>query len=369
MPKMPPPQVSVLTVETRPVPLVDILPGRTVAFGKVDVRPQVAGLVQKRLFEEGASVQAGQPLYRINADTYQAVLNAAQADVAKSRASYALSQKKLARYQSLLRTHAASQQVYDDAVATVAEDRASLAAAQARVETAMINLRRTTITAPIAGVIGRSEISEGSLVTADQAAPLTTITALDPIYVDLSESSTTLLDLRQKIASGIIEKPMNVPVVLLLDAHGAVYPHKGVLQFADAMVSSSTATVGFRAVFPNPDHVLLPGMFVRAEVGQGQVPKGVLVPQRAIMRGTDGVPYVWIVGDGDTVARRKVVIERAIKNSWLVSAGLKNGDRVVVDGTMKVADGGKVIAHELDAKAPGSPAPPSSASGSAAAPH
>ncbi|TCS64687.1 efflux RND transporter periplasmic adaptor subunit [Varunaivibrio sulfuroxidans] len=351
MPQKPPPPVSVITVEVRPVPLVDILPGRTVAYGRAEVRPQVAGLIQKRLFEEGSNVHAGQPLYRIDPDTYRAAVDVAQADVAKSRASYASSQKKLERYKSLLRTQAVSRQVYDDAVAAVAQDRAGLDAAQAHLETAKINLRRTTITAPITGLIGRSEVTEGGLVTADQATPLATITALDPIYVDLTESNTRVLDLREKIARGIVEKTPSVPVTLLLDSQGTVYAHKGILQFSEAVVDPSTGTVGSRAVFPNPDHVLLPGMFVRAEVSRGVVPKGALIPQKAVVRTPDGSPYVWVVGDGDTIARRDVTIERAIGENWLVTGGVTSGDRVVVDGAMNVAVGAKVTVHDLATKA------------------
>ena len=308
-------------------------------------------------------VEAGQPLYQIDPDSYEAALNAARADVAKYQASYALAQKKLKRYESLLRTQAASQQSYDDAVATAAEMRAAVAAAQAAVKTAQIDLEHTTITAPITGVIGRSEVTEGALVTANQATPLATITVLDPIYVDMTQSSTKLLDLRSKIASGRVEGTDDVPVTLLLDSRDTAYPHKGSLQFSEVLVESSTSSVTLRAVFPNPDRVLLPGMFVRGEVSQGRVAEGILVPQNAVMRAPNGSAFVWIVDETDTVARRSLTIERAVKDSWLVTGGLKNGDRVVLDAIMKVADGAKVAVR--------ADAPPAAgtAAAEAAAPH
>ena len=337
------PSVSVLTVETQSVPLSDTLPGRTMAYRQAEIRPQVAGLIQERFFDEGGIVQAGQPLYQINPDTYQAALNAARADVAKSQASYALNQKKLERYKSLLSTQAVSLQAYDDAVAAAAVTRAAVASAQAHAEAVAIDLKHTTITAPISGVIGRSQVTEGALVTVNQAAPLAVITVLDPIFVDLTQSSNKLLDLRQKIASGAVEGTKDVPVILILDSQRTAYPHKGTLQFSEVLVDASTSSVSLRAVFPNPDRVLLPGMFVRGEISQGRVADGILVPQKALLRTPTGSPFVWIADSGNIIARRSVTIERAIKDSWLVTGGLKSGDRVVVEGMMKVADGAKVI--------------------------
>ncbi len=352
----PPQPVTVMTIHSGPVALTDVLPGRAVAFRKAEVRPQVDGLIQHRLFDEGARVEAGQQLYQIDPETYRATLNEARADVAKAKATYALNLKKLRRYESLLQTQAASQQAYDDAKAAADEARAAVAAAQARVETAAIDLERTTLTAPISGVIGRSDVTEGALVTANQGTPLATITVLDPIHVDLTQSSTRLLNMRHKIATGTVEATADAPVTLLLNARGDRYAHPGTLQFTEVLVDSSTSSVTLRAVFPNPDQVLLPGMFVRAEVSQGRIADGVLIPQKAVQRTPNGSPFVWIADEADAVARRSVVIERAVDDDWLVTGGVVDGDRVVLEGFQKIAQGAKVVPQPVD-QAPDSAAP------------
>ncbi len=360
----PPQPVTVIVAKAGPVELTDVLPGRVVAHQQAEIRPQVDGIIEKRLFEEGSTVTAGQPLYQIVADSYRAALNQARADVTRYQASVALAEKTLERYATLLRSRTASQQSYDDAVAGEAEARAALAAAEARVVAAEIDLEHTTITAPISGIIGRSAVSQGALVTARQVTPLATVTVLDPTYVDLTQSSTSLLDLRQKIASGAVSATTDVPVTLLLDSRGTEYPHKGTLQFSEVIVDSGTSSVTLRAVFANPDKVLLPGMFVRGELAQGRIANGILVPQAAVTRAPNGSPFVWIVDEGDVIARRVLTIERAVKNDWLVTTGIVDGDRVVVDAVMKVSDGAKVTVNPpADAAAPaegagGAPAAP-----------
>jgi membrane fusion protein, multidrug efflux system len=357
----PPLPVVVLTAQAKPIALTDTLPGRVVAYSSAEIRPQIAGLIQERLFEEGSKVEAGQPLYQIDPVSYEATLNAARGDLAKFQANLSLNEKKLTRYQSLLKTQAASRQAYDDAVGAVAEARAAVAAAQAHVEKAQIDLKHTLLTAPISGVIGRSNVTAGALVTANQTASLATITALDPVYVDMIQSSSKLLDLRQKIASGIIEGTENVPLTLILNGQGMTYPHKGSLKFSEVVVDERTSSVSLRALFPNPDKVLLPGMFVRTEVSQGRIANGILIPLKAVLRTPTGSPFVWIADETDSVARRSVVIERAIGDSWLIRGGIKEGDRVIVEGTMKASDGAKVMIKVPDEKptAPATPTAPS----------
>ncbi len=349
--EQPPSQVvTVITATSRPVVLTDRLPGRVVAFRKAEVRPQIDGLIETRLFEEGSTVEAGRNLYQIAAESFEAALNAARADLAKARASSALAQKKLSRYQRLLKTQAASRQAYDDAVSAADQADAAVAAAEAQVEVAEINLTYTKVKAPISGLIGRSEVSEGALVTKNQVAALATITQLDPVYVDLTQSSSKLLNIRQRIADGNLKAVDGVPVTLKLDGVGSQYKHLGQLQFSEVIVDEGTSSVTLRAVFPNPDKVLLPGMFVRAEVAQGRLDNGFLIPQKAVQRAPSGDAFVYIVGQENKVARRSVTLDRAIEQDWLVKSGLKNGDKVIVAGLLKVRDGVPVVPEEIETK-------------------
>lgn len=338
----PPMPVGVVVAQAAPVQLKDTLPGRVVAARMAEVRPQVDGIIERQLFEEGAQVEAGQQLYQIDLKNYEATLNAAQADLAKAEATNVSAQKKLRRYEQLVKTQAASRQTYDDAVAAAAESAATVAAARAQVEIATINATYTNVTAPISGLIGRSAVTEGALVTANQATPLAVITQLDPIYVDLTQSSAKLLELRQKIAAGILQNSDSMPVTLLLDGAGRTYAHEGQLRFTEVIVDEATDSVTLRAAFPNPDKVLLPGMFVRAEVSQGRMESGVLIPQGAVMRAPNGDAFVWIAGEDGKVARRSLTLDRAVDGQWLVAAGLKDGDKVIVDGLMKIRDGAPV---------------------------
>lgn len=334
----PPPQVGFQVLEPRDVPLTTELPGRTVAYRGAEVRPQVDGIIQQRLFEEGATVEAGEPLYQIDPATYQAEVKAAKAELRRAQAALKASSTKVRRYRELIGRNAVSQQDYDDMVAAEAEDAADVAAAEARLESARIALEYTVVSAPIGGRIGRSAITEGALVTANQEEALATITQLDPIYVDLTQSSAELLRARQAVQSGavIASAGGEVPVRLIVDATGGAYPHEGRVQFSEVLVDETTGTVSLRAVFPNPERELMPGLFVRAVVEQGVALDAFLVPQPALQRGSDGGAFVWLVGEGDTVVRRPVAVGRAVGGSWLVTEGLAPGERLIVDGLQRV---------------------------------
>lgn len=358
--KKPPQSVGVIVIHPQTVMMSERLPGRVVAFRNADVRPQVDGVVEKRLFEEGAPVEAGQHLYQIEAKSYRAALKAAQAELARAQATYALNQKKLKRYEKLVQTQTASRQAYDDIVAATEESKATVAVARAQVEVAAVNVAYTKVDAPIAGLIGRSQVSEGALVTASQSTAMTTITQLDPIYVDLTQSSSKLVAARQKIASGAWKGVADAPVELLLDGAGQAYPHKGRLKLSEVVVDKGTDSVTLRVEFPNPDKILLPGMFVRAEVSQGRVEDGFLVPQRAVQRAPNGDAFVWIVKDDNTVGRRSLTLSGTVGSDWLVQAGVKDGDKVIVEGLLKVRAGAAVAPEVVGAKAETASAKPKS---------
>lgn len=352
----PPQAVTVIVAKAGPVLLTDTLPGRVVAYRRAEVRPQVEGLIDQRLFEEGATVEAGQQLFQINPKSYEATLNATKAQLASAEATYALAQKRLARNEKLVKSQATSRQAYDDSVAAAAESEAAVQAARAQVEVAAINVTYTKVTAPISGLIGRSAVSEGALVTARQPTPMATITQLDPIYVDLTQSSTKVMDLRQKIASGQVQDSDEAPVTLLLNGTGSPYAHTGRLQFSEVIVDEATDSITLRAVFPNPDKILLPGMFVRAAVSQGRMDNGFLIPQKAVMRAPGGDAFVWIAAEDNTVARRILTLDRTIGGDWLVKSGLQEGDKIIVEGLSKVRDGASVAPEIADAPPATAPA-------------
>lgn len=343
-PPVQPPQVGFRILHPQTVTLTTQLPGRTVAFRMAEVRPQVDGIIRERLFEEGATVEAGQGLYQIDPATYQAEVKAAEAELARARASLQRSIAQASRYRELLSRKVVSQQEYDEVFATQAEDEADVAAAQARLERARINLNYTVVTAPIGGRIGRSNITEGALVTANQETALAIITQLDPIYVDLTQSSAELLRTRRAIERGeiTVSDKGEVPVELMIDATGTRYPHQGQVQFSEVLVDETTGTITVRAVFPNPEHELMPGLFVRGVVSQGEVKNAFKVPQAAVVRGNDGQAFVWLIGPDDMVKRQPVTVRRAIDDTWLVTEGLSSGDRVVVDGLQRVQPDSKV---------------------------
>lgn len=353
----PPVEVTVLTLAPKTVPLVTELPGRTSAYRMAEIRPQVSGIVQKRLFEEGSQVKAGQQLYQIDPATYLAALQSAQADLVKARASLKSVEAKAERYADLVKINAVSKQEYDDIVASLDQAKAAILVAQAAVDTARINVGYTKVYAPIDGVIGKSSVTEGALVTANQTTALATVTQLDPIYVDVSQSSSELMRLRQAMAAGQVQKGQGdqAPVTLTLDGSTQAYAHTGQLKFADVTVDPSTGAVQIRAVFPNPDRLLYPGLFVRARVEQGARDNAVLVPQRALVRNADGSAAVWVVGDDNKVAPRPVVTKQVVGDSWLIDQGVAGGERIVVEGLQKIKPGAEVKPVEAGA-APSAPA-------------
>ena len=341
--------VGTVTLEAQTVGLVEEMPGRTIAFRQADIRPQVDGIIKERNFTEGGFVEAGQQLYMIDQDVYLAKVDAAQAELARQNATYEQAVKTRKRYDPLIKSQAVSQQTYDDAVAAEAQGRASVAAARAELEQARIDLAYTTVTAPISGRIGSSDYTEGALVTANQSAKLTTITQLDPIYVDVTQAGGRLLKIKQAIANGRIKgvESGQVEVSLIIDSTGAEYPHKGTLQFSDVTVNETTGTIRLRVVFPNPDGTLLPGMFVRGQVRQGHLEGAFLVPQKAVMRRPDGSAYVYVVADGKVVSK-DVTIEQSQGQNWLVSAGVEDGDQLIVDGLQRVGPGAPVAAQPVE---------------------
>jgi len=359
----PPADVSVVTLKEEPVTLTTELPGRTSAFRVSDVRPQVNGVLQKRLFVEGADVVEGQQLYQIDPAPYQATLDTALAAEQKAQATANVADVSLKRDQGLLASHAISQQDVDNALATYQEAQADVASANAAIETAKINLQYTKVLSPITGRTGRS-ITEGALVTANQTQALVTIQQLDPIYVDVSQSVTVMLRLERELAAGQIKSAggNQVPVKLKFE-DGSDYDEDGLLQFSETNVDQATGSVILRAVFPNPKHLLLPGMFVRAEIEEGVNENGVLVPQQAVTHDVKGNATAFVVTPDNKVELRTLQTTRALGDKWLVSSGLAAGDRVVVEGLQKIQPGATVNPSEWtppDAATAAPPAVPSS---------
>lgn len=338
----PPAEVSVVTLKQEPVTLTTELPGRTSAFRIAEVRPQVNGVLQKRLFVEGADVQEGQQLYQIDAAPYQAAYDTAVANLDHAQAALKTAGLTLDRDKTLVTSHAVSQQDLDTATAVFEEAQADIATAKAAIETAKINLTYTKVLSPITGRTGRS-VTEGALVTANQSQSLVTIQQLDPIYVDISQSTAVLLRLERELAAGQIKSAgANQAQVRLKFEDGTDYNQPGQLQFSEVNVDQSTGSVILRAVFPNPQHMLLPGMFVRAEIDEGVNEKGILVPQQAITHDVKGDATTFVVGAGDKVELRTITTTRAIGDKWLISSGVAAGERVIVEGVQKVQPGATV---------------------------
>jgi membrane fusion protein, multidrug efflux system len=360
----PPAEVSVLTLKEAPVTLTTELPGRTSAFRVAEVRPQVNGVLQKRLFTEGADVQENQQLDQIDPAPYQAALDTTLATQQKAAANEIIAGVTLKRDQGLLGSHAVSQQDIDNALATYAEAQADVASANAAIETARINLQYTKVLSPITGRTGRS-VTEGALVTANQSQSLVTIQQLDPIYVDVSQSTAVLLRLERELAAGQIKSAGNNQAeVRLMFEDGTGYDQAGQLQFSETNVDQATGSVILRAVFPNPAHLLLPGMFVRAAVQEGVNEKGILVPDQALTHDVKGNATTFVVTADNKVELRALTTTRAIGNQWLVSSGVSAGDRVVMEGVQKIAPGATVNPTEWTPPAAGADtsAPASTAS-------
>jgi len=335
-----PPQVVVMEAAPQRVVLSTELPGRVSAYRRAEVRPQVGGILKDRLFVEGSAVEAGQALYKIDPATYEAALDSAKAALAKAEARLAPARLKVNRYRSLFGIKAVSRQELEDAQTSFDEAKADVAVCRVAVRTASIHLAYTDVTAPIAGRIGKSSVTQGALVTANQAAPLAVIQQLDPVYVDVTQSSLDLLRLRERLASGRLSHAGEARAAVRLRLeNGSEYPLDGALQFADITVDESTGMVSLRAVFPNPDGVLLPGMYVRARLNEGVDEKALLVPQLAVARDARGQASVFVVGADGKAERRAVEATEMAGNCWNVTAGLSPGDKVVIEGFQKLRHG------------------------------
>jgi membrane fusion protein (multidrug efflux system) len=347
----PPAQVAIVTLRQQAAPVTTVLPGRTTAYRVAEVRPQVGGVLRERLFTEGQEVTAGQPLFRIDPAPFQAALETAEAALARAQATAQSADLTVNRYRPLVRARAVSQQDFDLAEAAQRQAQADVASAQAAVDTARINLGYTVVNSPIDGRTGRSSVTVGALVTAGQASALVTVTQLNPIHVDMTQSSAALLRQRRDIAEGVLRRDAadRASAVLLLE-DGTEYAHRGEIQFSEVMVDQGTGSVTLRAVFPNPDGLLMPGMFVRARVEEGTIDQALLVPQQAVLRTPRGEPMAYVVNAQDVIEQRVLKTSRAIGTNWLVTGGLAAGDRVVMEGVQRIRPGAKVVATEAAAR-------------------
>lgn len=342
-----PVDVMVVTLRDQTAPVNTVLPGRTTAYRVAEVRPQVGGVLRERLFTEGQEVHAGEPLFRIDPAPFQAALETAEASLARAKATADQAESTVNRYRPLVRARAVSQQDFDAAEAALRQAEADVASAQAAVDTARINLGYTVVNSPIEGRTGRASVTVGALVTASQANALVTVTQLNPIYVDVTQPSAALLRQRRDIAEGVLKRDATdrAAATLILE-DGTEYAHHGEIQFSEVIVDQGTGSVTLRAVFPNPDGLLMPGMFVRARVEEGVIDKALLVPQQAVLRTPRGEPMAYVVKPDGTVEQRILRTSRAIGTNWLVAEGLNPGDRVVTEGVLRIRPGAKVNATE-----------------------
>ena len=339
----PKPAVSVVVLHAQPVSLTTDLPGRVTAYKVAEVRPQVNGVILKRTFVEGDTVRAGQLLYQIDPAPYQAAVANAQAGVAHAVATAKTAQSTVRRYRPLAAAEAISKQDLDNAVGTLSQNEADIASARAQLRTAEINLAYTRVTAPITGRTSRSAVTEGALVTANQTNLLVTVTQLNPIYVDIVQPSTTLLRLRRELAQGQLKTDGNhQAVVRLVLEDGTAYDRTGELQFSEVQVDQGTGAVALRAIFPNDEGVLLPGMFVRGQIEEGVQQDAILAPQQGVTHNQRGEPVAMVVGADDKVELRTIKADRAIGADWLVQSGLHDGDRLITEGLQQIKPGEEV---------------------------
>lgn len=354
--QMPPTEVGVIVAQPQNVEQSVELSGRTTAFEISEVRPQTSGIILKRLFAEGSYVREGQALYELDSRTNRATFDNAKAALLQQEANLSTLRTKLNRYQQLVSSNAVAKQDYDDLVGQVNVAEAQVAAARAQVKNAEVDLGYSTIRSPISGQTNRSTVTAGALVTANQTEPLVTIQRLDPIYVDINQSSSELLRLRQQLSKGSLDSSNNTRVKLKLE-DGSDYPIEGRLAFSDASVNPDTGTVTIRAVFPNPNHLLLPGMFANAQIVQGVIPNAMLVPQIAVTRTPTGQAMAMIVNDKGIVEPRQITTVGIQGQDWIVTEGLKTGEKVIVDGIAKVKAEQKVVAkpYQPQAAAPQAP--------------
>lgn len=355
-------EVGVFKVASAPLQITTELPGRTSAYQVAEVRPQVSGLIKKRLFVEGADVKAGVPLYQIDPAIYQAAYNSAKAALAKAKANLLTAAPKVQRYKELVAIEGVSKQEYDDAVAAHEQAKADVESANAALEQAKINVDYTHVDAPISGRISRSTVTPGALVTANQTTALTTVQQLDPIYVDVTQSSEDMLRLKREVESGGLKKDGQAKVTLLL-SDGSKYAETGKLQFSDVSVDPGTGNVTLRALFPNPKHDLLPGMFVRAVVESGVDEKAIAVPQQGVTRNPKGEATAMVINKEGKVEQRTLVTSNTLGDKWLVKSGLAEGDLLIVEGLQKVKPGApaKPIAPAAAAAATAGGAAPANA--------
>ena len=360
----PVPEVTTVTIQPQQVELTTELPGRTCVYLVSEIRPQVNGIIQKRRFREGSDVKAGQLLYQIDPAPFQVALDSAKASLAKAQANLPSIRSRAERYKELLVDKAVSRQDHDDAAAAVNQALAEIEYWKAAVEAARINLGYTRVSAPISGRIGRSSVTDGALVTAYQPSSLATVQQLDPIYVDVSQSSAELLRLKQRLETGRLSTDAeNKGKVHILLEDGTPYPLEGALQFREVTVDQATGSFTLRIVVPNPEHLLLPGMFVRAVVREGIAQNAILAPQQGVSRNSKGEPIALVVDEAGMVQQKMLKLDRTIGDRWLVSSGLSTGDRLIVEGALKVRPGAAVKAVPSDnqkagAQAPNSNGPP-----------
>ncbi len=332
------PQVSVVEIQPDTRAQTTILQGRTAPFLVAEVRPQVSGILQKRLFKEGEEVKEGQPLYQIDPAVYKAAVESAKAEVERAKSLVMQTRNSANRYAQLVKTEAVSKQMNEDAQAAYKQAQASLLAAQAQLKNAEINFGYTTITSPITGKIGRSLVTPGALLSGYQANNMAVVQTLDPIYVDVNESSRDLLKMKKELAEGRIKVNEGaIPVSLTLE-DGSVYPLEGKLELSEVSVDEGTGTITLRAVFPNPNQTLLPGMYVRTKLPQGLRENAIFVPQRAVLRESNGSPYVYVVQDGK-IAIKKIKTIKTEGTDWLLESGLEPGDKVVIEGLQRIRPG------------------------------
>lgn len=337
-----PAEVGVVVAATQSAQLTAELSGRTSAYLVSEVRPQVSGVVKARLFKEGGYVKAGEPLYQIDPATYRASLQSAEAGLAQAQAALTTAKLKADRYKELVAIDAISRQDNDDAQAAWRQAEANVAAQAAAVQQAKINLDYTRVLAPISGRIGKSSVTPGALVTASQATALATVQDLSKIYVDVTQSAADLIKLKRELAKGQLGQPSTAAVTLILD-DGTTYPTPGELQFSDVTVDPGTGSVGLRAVFPNPNGALLPGLFVRARLNTGVDPSAILIPQAAVSRDAKGQATIYVVGADNKAQQRIIAVSQTVGDQWLVTGGLKAGEKVVVEGLQKIRQPGETV--------------------------
>ena len=337
-PAPPPPAVGVVTVKTESVPLVNELPGRVAALETAEVRPQISGVIRRSLFPQGGFVRAGQVLFEIEDAPYRAALAQAQGSLARAQAAIGSTSLQAQRYKDLVGINAVSRQEYDNAVATAQQARADVAAQRGAVQAAQVNLGFTRIRAPISGHIGRSLFTAGALVQAGQVDPLATIQRTDTVYVDVTQSAAEIINLKQAMKKGGVSEADGARIQLILP-NGSTYPIEGRLQFSEVTVDPDTGAVTLRSTFPNPDGLLLPGMYVRARLVEGRRNSAILAPQQGISRDARGRATAMVVGKGNKVELRQVEVDRAVGDKWIVTSGLKPGDKLIVEGLVNLKPG------------------------------